>query len=111
MKLAAYMQASEQVDHFSGAVLVAVHGKVIYSHGFGLANAATKIPNTPATEFRIGSNTKQFTAVATLLLRDRGKLRLGERICRFLPNCPHGWRPITIEELLTHTSGAATAWA
>lgn len=104
-KLAAYMQASQQVDHFSGSVLVAVHGKVIYSHGFGLANAAAKIPNTPATQFRIGSNTKQFTAAAILLLRDRGKLRLRDRICRFLPNCPAAWRPITIEELLTHTSG------
>jgi len=104
-KIAAYMRASERVDHFSGAVLVAVHGKVIYSQGFGMANLAAKIPNTPATEFRIGSNSKQFTAAAILLLRDRGKLRLNDRICRFLPTCPAAWRPITIVELLTHTSG------
>jgi CubicO group peptidase (beta-lactamase class C family) len=104
-QIAAYMQASRRIDHFSGAVLVAVHGKVIYSHGFGLANAAAGIANTPATEFRIGSITKQFTAGAILLLRDRGKLRLRDGICRFIPNCPPAWRPITIYELLTHTSG------
>ena len=105
MNVASYMQASRRTDHFSGAVLVAVHGKVVYSRGFGLANAAASIPNTAATEFRIGSITKQFTAAAILLLRDRGKLHLSDAICRFLPNCPAAWRSITIYELLTHTSG------
>lgn len=105
LRLATYMQASHRLDHFSGAVLVAVHGKVIYSQGFGLANIADGIPNTSATEFSIGSNTKQFTATAILLLRDRGKLRLRDRICQFIPKCPPAWRRITVLELLTHTSG------
>lgn len=105
MKLATYMLAAHRIDHFSGAVLVAVHGKVIYSHGFGFANLADRIPNGSETEFHIGSNTKQFTAAAILLLRDRGKLRLRDRICQFIPKCPAAWRQITIFELLTHTSG------
>lgn len=104
-KLAAYMQASQRIDHFSGAVLVATHGKVIYSRGFGLADAASGKANKPSTEFQIGSNTKQFTAAAILLLRDRGRLRLRERLCRFIPVCPGDWRAITLYELLTHTSG------
>ncbi len=100
-----YMRASQKASHFMGAVLVARNGRVLFARGYGYANVAAKQPNTTETEFRIGSNTKQFTAVAILLLRDRGKLHLNDSVCSYVEQCPADWRPITIYELLTHTSG------
>jgi CubicO group peptidase (beta-lactamase class C family) len=100
-----YMEASMKLDHFMGSVLVARHGRIILSKGYGMADLRLRIPNTPATEFRIASNTKQFTATAILELAARGKLRVQDPICRYVPRCPADWRPIRIYNLLTHTSG------
>ena len=99
-----YMQALFKVDRFSGAILVAKEGKVIRSAGFGLANAEWNIANQADTKFRIGSVTKQLTAMAIMTLRERGRLQVSDPIYNYLPDCPSAWRPITIH-LLTHTSG------
>src|SRR5579884_3801699 len=88
----------------SGAVLVAQNG-MLFSKGYSLADKDARIPNTPQTRFRIGSITKQFTAMAILILQQDGKLHVQDRICLYIPNCPQDWQPITIEQLLTHTSG------
>nr|MBF6590949.1 beta-lactamase family protein [Ktedonobacterales bacterium] len=102
----AYLERQALARRFSGAALVAARGgRVLLSKGYGLADAAAGIPNTARTRFRIGSLTKQFTAMAILLLRERGRLRVSDAVCRYLARCPAAWRPITIEELLTHTSG------
>jgi CubicO group peptidase (beta-lactamase class C family) len=90
---------------FSGSVLIAQHGHVLLSKGYGLADRAQKTPNGPQTRFAIGSNTKQFTAAAILLLEVQGKLKVTDRICAYIPDCPSAWGVITIKELLTHTSG------
>ena len=90
---------------FSGSVLIAQHGHVLLSKGYGLADRAQKTPNDQQTRFAIGSNTKQFTAVAILLLEVQGKLKVADRICAYIPQCPTAWADITIKELLTHTSG------
>jgi CubicO group peptidase (beta-lactamase class C family) len=91
---------------FSGAVLVAEHGQVIYSKGFGFANREWDIPNTPDTKFRLGSMTKQFTAAIIMQLVDQGKLRLDNKITDILPDYPKKTGDeITIHQLLTHTSG------
>lgn len=100
-----YMQASAKFDHFMGSVLIAQHGKILLSKGYGMANLKLGIPNTPETEFRIGSNTKQFTAMAILLLQERQKLSVDDPVCKYVPDCPGAWAPITIQNLLTHTSG------
>lgn len=100
-----YMQASEKYDHFMGSVLIAQHGKILFSKGYGMANVKLGIPNTPETEFRIASNTKQFTAMAILELQERHKLSVDDPVCKYVPNCPSDWAPITIQNLLTHTSG------
>jgi CubicO group peptidase (beta-lactamase class C family) len=100
-----YLQAQLKVNRFSGAVLVAREGKVIFERGYGLANAEWEIPNTPQTKFRLGSITKQFTAATVLLLMEEGQLRLEDPICNFLDPCPEAWKPVTIHHLLTHTSG------
>src|SRR5579863_2549516 len=88
----------------SGSVLVEQNG-MLFSKGYGLADVDAQIPNTPQTRFRIGSITKQFTAIAILMLQDRGKLHVQDHICRYIPACPSDWQPITIAQLLTHTSG------
>jgi CubicO group peptidase (beta-lactamase class C family) len=90
---------------FSGAVLVARGSTVVLSKGYGLANREWDIPNLPATRFRLGSLTKQFTAAAVLLLEERGKLSVDDPIAKHLPNAPAAWAPITIRHLLSHSSG------
>jgi CubicO group peptidase (beta-lactamase class C family) len=60
---------------------------------------------TPATRFQIASVSKQFTAAAVLLLAERGKLSLDDRIGQRLDGCPPAWQDITLHQLLTHTSG------
>ena len=73
--------------------------------GYGFADRDQKTPNGPQTRFLIGSNTKQFTAAAILLLQVQGKLKVTDLICTYIPQCPTAWGVITIKELLTHTSG------
>jgi CubicO group peptidase (beta-lactamase class C family) len=100
-----YMAARVRVNQFSGAVLVAVDGNPLFRDGFGLANHDFDAPNTPATKFRIGSVTKQFTAVAVLLLVQQGKLALSDPIGKHLPECPKAWADVTVHQLLSHTGG------
>lgn len=104
-KVDEYMNALVNVKGYGGAVLIARDGKPIVSRGYGLANVELNVPNTAQTKFRIGSLTKQFTAAAILLLQERGKLNVRDGICKYLADCPAAWQPITIHQLLTHTSG------
>jgi CubicO group peptidase (beta-lactamase class C family) len=92
---------------FQGSVLVAHGGRVILSKGYGLADAERGTPNTPQTRFRLASVTKQFTAMAIMILQSRGLLDVQDSVCAHLADCPDAWRPITIHNLLTHTSGLA----
>jgi hypothetical protein len=78
-----YMDACVRVRHFSGAVLVSRDGLVLFSKGYGLANAEHQVANTPETRFRLGSITKQFTAMANLILQERGKLVVEDPIGKF----------------------------
>ncbi len=94
---------------FSGSVFVAFHGRVILSKGYGYEDVARQAPNTSNTEFRIGSISKQFTAVAILQLQEAGKLSIHDRLCHYIRSCPTAWKPITLRMLLTHTSGLPTA--
>jgi CubicO group peptidase (beta-lactamase class C family) len=100
-----YLNALVKQDRFTGTALVARDGKILFSKGYGLANAEWDIPNTAQTKFRLGSITKQFTAAAILLLQERGKLSVQDPICKYVSDCPKTWEPITIHHLLTHTSG------
>ena len=95
--------SSQQV--FSGSVLISQHGHVLLSNGYGYADRAKKTRTGPQTRFAIGSNTKQFTAAAIMLLEGQGKLKVTDLICKYIANCPSAWGVITIKELLTHTSG------
>ncbi len=92
-------------QQFSGSVLIAQHGQVLLSKGYSMADWDHSVPNKPHTRFYLGSTTKQFTAMAILILQQRGKLHVHDRLCSYLANCPAAWQPLTIHELLTHTSG------
>ena len=85
--------------------LVARKGQILYQKAFGMANLELNVPMQTDNVFRIGSITKQFTAVAILQLMEQGKLSLQDDITKYLPDYPTHGHTITIEHLLTHTSG------
>ncbi|MCZ6603109.1 MAG: serine hydrolase [Planctomycetota bacterium] len=80
-------------------------GKWLYKRGYGMANLEHGIPLTPKSVIRIGSTSKQFTAMAILLLEQQGRLSLDDDIRKYLPELPDYGEPIRISNLLHHTSG------
>jgi CubicO group peptidase (beta-lactamase class C family) len=87
------------------AVAVARGGEVLVRKGYGLAHLELGVPVRPEMVFRIGSLTKQFTAVALLLLAAEGRLAPEDDVRRFLPDYPTHGHALTLHHLLTHTSG------
>ncbi|MDQ2716649.1 MAG: beta-lactamase family protein [Chloroflexota bacterium] len=102
--LDAYLSHLNASGSLTGSVLVA-HNGMLFSKGYGLTDRDARIPDTPQTRFRIGSVTKEFTAMAILILQERGKLHVQDHLCLYIANCPQDWRPITLYHLLTHSSG------
>lgn len=88
-----------------GVVLVAKNGKVLYKKAFGLADLELNVPVNDSMIFQIGSNTKQFTAVAILQLVEKNKLQLEDTLGKFLPGAPYPISHISMRQLLSHTSG------
>lgn len=88
---------------FSGNVLIAQNGGVLYQHSFGYADRENKMLNTKTSRFDLASTSKLFTAVAILQLKERGLLKLNEPVTKYLHDFPYD--NITIWHLLTHTSG------
>ncbi|HET7229744.1 MAG TPA: serine hydrolase domain-containing protein, partial [Longimicrobium sp.] len=87
------------------AVGVSRNGRTVLSRAYGSANLEYGIPNTPATVFEAGSVSKQFTAAAIVRLARQGKLSLDDDVRRHLPEVPDYGTPITLRNLLNHTSG------
>ena len=105
-KIQEVLTLAHKYRQFNGSALVAENGKVIYKGGFGLANMEWNIPNTPDTKFRLGSITKQFTAMLTLQLVEQGKVKLDGKISDYLPDYRKDiGEKVTVHHLLTHTSG------
>ncbi|GAA3131163.1 hypothetical protein GCM10010466_22250 [Planomonospora alba] len=98
------VKAYTRLGRFSGSVLVARGDRVLLSKGYGLADHEHGVPNTPRTAFRIGSQTKTFTAIAILRLQECGLLDVARPLEEVLPGHPGGDR-ITLHHLLTNTSG------
>jgi CubicO group peptidase (beta-lactamase class C family) len=90
---------------FMGDVLIAEGDRIVLKAAYGYADMDWSIPNTIDTKFRIGSLTKQFTAASILLLQERGRLSVNEPIKTYLPDVPDAWSKVTVDNLLTHTSG------
>ncbi len=87
------------------AIIVRKDGQTIFRKGYGMADLELSVAVEPDMVFRLGSITKQFTAVAVLMLAQDGKLGLQDEITKFLPDYPTQGKRITVEHLLTHTSG------
>jgi CubicO group peptidase (beta-lactamase class C family) len=87
------------------AILIAKKGEVILEKGYGTANVELNVPMNAEMAFRIGSITKQFTAIAILQLVEKGKISLQDSMQKFITNFGFKGKTITIENLLTHTSG------
>ncbi|MCA0932454.1 serine hydrolase [Lutimonas saemankumensis] len=100
------LQLYHEYGKFNGSALVAEQGKVVYKNGLGMANMEWDIENQANTKHRLGSITKQFTAMLILQLAEEGKLDLNAPISDYLPDYPNDSDPkITTHHLLTHTSG------
>lgn len=100
-----YLKKKIKITEPGISILAAKNGRIFYERGLGLANLELQVPLTPTTVFRIGSITKQFTAIAILQLVEQGKLSLTDSIQKYIVDFPSKKRTITIEHLLTHTSG------
>jgi CubicO group peptidase (beta-lactamase class C family) len=104
-KIDAVMAAIFKPGEPGAAIIVRKDGQTIFRKGYGKADLELGVAVEPDMIFRLGSITKQFTAVSILLLAQEGKLGLQDEIAKFLPDYPTRGRRITIEHLLTHTSG------
>jgi len=101
-----YVKAEAEYDLFSGAVLAARGGQIIYQGAFGYADKQKKIPNTIDTKFSVGSIGKTFTGVLIMQLVEQGKIKLTDTLEKYLPDFPYNEKSkIQIRHLLNHTSG------
>ncbi len=87
------------------AVVVIQKGKVVFEGAYGVADLENRIPITTKTDFRLASLTKEFTAMAVMLLAKDGKLKYDDPITRFFPEFPAYGKQFTVRNLLNHTSG------
>ena len=87
------------------SLAVVQEGKVVKAAGYGFANLELNAPATAETAWEIGSITKHFTAEAVMLLVQDGQLGLGNTLSQYLDGVPPAWQPLTLRQLLTHTSG------
>jgi CubicO group peptidase (beta-lactamase class C family) len=93
----------KELGEFNGCVLVAENGKIIYEKVSGIAHSETGESLTVEHRFRLASVSKQFTAMAAMILKEQGKLSYDDDIQKYLPELPY--KGVTIRHLLTHTSG------
>lgn len=101
-----YIRSFPPHEAFSGVILVADGGKILFHRGYGQASRELGIPNGTATRFQIGSVTKVFTAMLVLKQVEEGRIGLDKTISDYLPDYPpETGKQITIRHLLTHTSG------
>jgi CubicO group peptidase (beta-lactamase class C family) len=93
------------------ALSVMKDGRIIYKRGYGMADLDHDVPITTQTVFHVASISKQFTAAAVLLLAQEGKLSLDDDVHKYIKELPDFGLPITIRQLMHHTSGLRDQWA
>ena len=87
------------------SVVVIADGRVVLRRAYGMADLERRVAATPETDYRLASVSKQFTAMAVMLLARDGKLRYDQPVRDFLPELPGAAQPVTVRHLLNHTSG------
>lgn len=95
----------DTIQTTSISVMVIRKGRILYERSFGLAEIETGRKATPATNYRIASVTKPFTAMAIMMLRDQGKLSLDDPLSKFFPKTAAYGNQVTVRQMLNHTSG------
>lgn len=103
LRVDSFFQEMHKKRGFNGVVLVGWYGHVLYEKTFGYADFGKKDTLTLNTAFQLASVSKQFTAMAVMLLKHRGKLKYDDNVKKFFPNFPY--EGITVRQLLTHRSG------
>ena len=98
--------ASYNLPGVPGASVIVIRdGKPLYKRAYGLADVEARVAATPSTNYRLASVTKQFTAMAIMILASRKRLSFDDPLTRFFPHYPPYGKDITVRHLLTHTSG------
>jgi CubicO group peptidase (beta-lactamase class C family) len=105
VRMEALLKGAYPADKPGAAAIVVKDGKVVFRKASGMASLELDVPLQPDMVFRLGSITKQFTATAVMMLVEEGKLALDDPIEKHLAGYPTQGHRITIEHLLTHTSG------
>ncbi|GAB4453503.1 MAG: hypothetical protein Fur0028_08980 [Bacteroidales bacterium] len=103
-KLDSLLTAMHSNENLNGNILIAEEGKVMYKKSFGNANEDTKQKLNENSIFELASCSKQFTAMAIMILKEKGKLNLDDNISKFIPELAN-YKNITIKNLLNHTGG------
>lgn len=99
------MLQQEEAQGYSGTVLAAEKGNILFEGGIGMADREAKRKQTAETVFSIGSITKQFTAAAIMKLEADGKLKTADHLGKFFADAPADKKDITLHQMLTHTAG------
>lgn len=92
------------------AVAAMKDGEIVYKHGYGMADLDHNVPIAPDTVFHVASMSKQFTAASIVMLAQEGKLSLDDPVRKYIPELPDFGAPITIRQLIHHTSGLRDQW-
>lgn len=104
--LDAYVRSQMTARHIPGLSLAVVRrGKIVKATGYGVADIEHAVTATSSTVYELASMTKQFTAMAVMMLVREGKISLDDPIARYVPQVPGAWHGVTIRRLLNHTSG------
>lgn len=104
-KIDELINSAHKIGTFNGNVLVAEKGKIIYQTAVGFADGTKKNNLTNDLRFDIGSISKEFNGVGIMLLKEQGKLKLDDKITKYLPYLPKWAEKITIRNLIQYTSG------
>ena len=109
-KVASLFRAWDRPDSPGAVVAVVRGGATLLAKGYGMADLEHDVPIGPRTVFHVASVSKQFTAFGILLLAEQGKLSPDDDIRKYLPDVPDFGRPISIRQLVHHTSGLRDQW-
>src|SRR6202142_2222021 len=103
-----YLKAQMRWERIPGLSIVVVRdGQILRAGGHGFSNLETETPAGADTVYKMGSLSKQFLAAGLLVLVQDGKVGVDDPVNKYLPDVPEAWKPITVRNLLTHTSGIA----
>jgi CubicO group peptidase (beta-lactamase class C family) len=102
-RIEALLRTAQSRGQFNGVALIGEKGRILYRNACGYANFAQQTPMRPDTSFELASVSKPFTALAIMMLKERGKLSYDDRLTRYFPELPYPG--VTIRHMLTHTAG------